>query len=387
MKVLFVDDEIQVLRGLERLLFDWDAEIDATFVPSGADALKCLANEQFDVLITDMRMPGMDGAALLAQVVERHPQVIRIILSGQADEATSSAAADYAHQFLSKPLEADLLAELLTHLAKLRRLLSDDSLRAALSALHGLPSPPRVYLELDRVLKGPSFTADQVVALVETDAGLTSRLLQLVNSSFFARRHPTTDIRSAVVHLGVRAIRQAILCGEVFGVNSAVGDLLGPLLEEMQMRALRTAKLAEFIGVGSRFARDAFVMGLLADVGQLALVSTRGSEWLDCLRESRRDGTVLEELELSRLGVAHPQAGAFLLGIWGVPFQIVEAVASHHRPESNPLPYLTPPAIAAISTALLEGRTLVPEYLNRLGVSERLGEWEMRAQQLREGQP
>ena len=88
LRVVFVDDEPYVLQALGRLLRPMRAEWHMEFASSAPAALEILAAGPFDAVVTDMRMPGMDGAELLDEVKRRHPHVVRIVLSGQADQAS-----------------------------------------------------------------------------------------------------------------------------------------------------------------------------------------------------------------------------------------------------------------------------------------------------------
>src|ERR1700751_643330 len=104
-RVLFVDDEAMVLSGLQRSLRPMRNEWEMAFVNSGAEALQLMEHEPFDIIVTDMRMPVMNGAQLLEEVKRRFPQCFRIILSGQADQETIMRAVDPTHQYLSKPCD------------------------------------------------------------------------------------------------------------------------------------------------------------------------------------------------------------------------------------------------------------------------------------------
>ena len=101
MRVLFVDDEPRVLEAIERTLFQLEMDWDVSFAEGGPAALAELEKAHFDVVVSDMRMPGMDGAALLGEVCAKYPHVARIVLSGQTDEAAAFRVVKVAHQFLA----------------------------------------------------------------------------------------------------------------------------------------------------------------------------------------------------------------------------------------------------------------------------------------------
>ena len=84
-RILFVDDEVMILKGLQLMLRSMRGEWEMEFVESAEAALRVLSQRTFDVIVSDMRMPGMNGAELLAEVMKRFPATVRLILSGYAN--------------------------------------------------------------------------------------------------------------------------------------------------------------------------------------------------------------------------------------------------------------------------------------------------------------
>jgi response regulator RpfG family c-di-GMP phosphodiesterase len=108
-RVLFVDDEPNVLEGIQRTL---RKQVDLQTASSGAEALRLIGESgPFAVIISDMRMPAMNGAQFLAKVREREPDTVRMILSGHADLEATIAAVNEGHiyRFLTKPCPTDRL--------------------------------------------------------------------------------------------------------------------------------------------------------------------------------------------------------------------------------------------------------------------------------------
>jgi DNA-binding NtrC family response regulator len=108
-RILFVDDDQDILAGLRNRLRAQRSRWDMVFVQSGYEALEELELASFDVVVSDMRMPLMDGAELLAQVKDRHPDVARIVLSGDAERDAVQRALPIVHQFLTKPCDGNVL--------------------------------------------------------------------------------------------------------------------------------------------------------------------------------------------------------------------------------------------------------------------------------------
>jgi len=95
------------------------------FAQSGTEALQMLATAPADVIVTDMRMPEMDGAQLLAEVERLYPQTARIILSGQCDRQTALTAVGPTHLFLTKPCDSARLIEVIQRVRRLSPVLSE----------------------------------------------------------------------------------------------------------------------------------------------------------------------------------------------------------------------------------------------------------------------
>lgn len=356
MKVLFVDDEPRVLEAIERTLFQLDADWEVSFAESGAAALALLEGAPCDVIVSDMRMPVMDGATLLSQVCEKYPKIVRIVLSGQTDEAAAIRVVRVAHQFLTKPCSSDTLQQVIERTRELRAWLSDERMQAVVGRIDRLPSTPRLFGELSKALDDENASADTVGNIVREDPAMSSKILQVVNSSFFSSATNISDVRAAVVRLGLKTIRNLALG---VGAFDAVGKFSGPkaaAVEALQARALSIAKLAGRIAQGREDADAAFMAGLVCDIGELVLSGNS--------QPDPDNGATAQ--------VTHAEVGAFLLGLWGLPFRIVEAVANHHNPTRNAYDRLGLPQIVWLAACLVEGQEPDPEYVARIGASELL---------------
>ena len=358
MRVLFVDDEPRVLEAIERTLFQLDLDWDVHFAEGGAAALLELEQVRFDVIVSDMRMPGMDGAALLTLVCEKYPHVARIVLSGQTDEAAAFRVVRVAHQFLAKPCSSETLRQVIERTGELRSWLSEERLQAVVGRIDRLPSTPRLFTELSRALDDEAASADTVAAIVRQDPAMSSKVLQVVNSSFFSSSGSTvSDVRTAVVRLGMKTIRNLALA---IGAFDAVGKQhahSGISLDALQKRSLAIGQLASRMAQGIADADAAFMAGLVCDVGELIPTAAPEAE----------PGVSNRSTAEPAGAVTHAELGAFLLGLWGLPFPIVEAVANHHAPQRNAHDRLGLPQIVWLAACLVQGTEPDPEYLKRIG--------------------
>ena len=188
-RLMFVDDEPFVLDALRRLLNRRRPDWDLAFAESGADALDEMKGKQFDVVVTDMRMPGMDGAELLDRVREHDPGIVRVILSGQSDRDAALRAVKVAHQFLAKPFDPPELEVALDRICGLNKLLLDPALRDLVGGVTSLPSTPRIYSMLVEQLSRPETSLDEVSG--DTQAGSGDVRQSAPNGAFRILWHPT----------------------------------------------------------------------------------------------------------------------------------------------------------------------------------------------------
>ena len=336
-QVLFVDDEPNILRGLRRMLRGLAGEWDMQFAESGAEALERLERAPVDVIVTDMRMPRMGGAELLSEVRERFPHVIRMVLSGQCDEAAAYSVAGSSHQFMSKPCNTETLAGAVRRALELRDRLGDDSLRAAIGSLGALPSPSRVCQDLIRELGAPHPSFKAVVEIVEGDVALSAKVLQLANSGYFGLAQEVSSPQQAMNLLGLETISALVLSHGIvsqFEDNGLPAAVCQRVTEHSLACARMARGIAEFEQLDRREASHAFVAGMLHDVGMLALAAGKGEAYLEVVRKADHDEARLLQLEQARFGSCHATVGAYLLSLWGFPGTVIDAVAFHHDPSA-----------------------------------------------------
>lgn len=338
MRVLFVDDEPRILKGLERMLRGLRREWDMTFVESGEEALRVLEDEPCDVVVSDMRMPGMDGATLLKEVKERWPRAVRIVLSGYSELEAALRVVPVAHQFLSKPCDAETIRQVVERSCALRDLLNSEELKDVVGRMDALPPVPRTYQALCAALVKPNVDVKEVADIVQSDPAVSAKLLQLVNSSFFGLARRVTEVSQAVTYLGLQTIRSLVLSLEVFREFSSNGSHPAIDLEREQTHAGLVAALSRRI-VEAEGRRDlvevAFTAGLLHDVGKLVLASRLPKTFAEVAAKAEAEGRAMVDVEEEMLGVSHGEIGGYLLGLWGMPVPIAEAAANHHRPHRS----------------------------------------------------
>lgn len=335
LRLLFVDDEPLVLQGLRDLLRSRRREWEMCFAESGEAALARIAERPFDVVVSDMRMPGMDGATLLTRVKERTPEAVRIILSGQSDADAARRAVPVAHQFLSKPCEPQRLKDAIDVALGLRALLEDARLRGLVGGATSLPASPNTWVQLTEALRRPDIALTEIAPLVERDAALAGRVLQVANSAFFALPRRVTSIGEAVRYLGTGLIRDLALVTGAFSSFPFDGRRAGFTPETLQAHSWLVARVARRVAAPP-VAQEAFTAGLLHDVGLLVLAAQAPDLAEAVVRTATERRLARTDAEREILGVTHAEVGAYLLGLWGLPLDLVTAVSRHHDEPAPP---------------------------------------------------
>lgn len=380
-RILFVDDEARVLDGLRQSLRSKRKIWEVAFANSGPLGLAELERGEFDVVISDMRMPGMDGAEFLSAVAARQPRAARIILSGQMDESAAARAAGVAHRFLAKPCDSQVLVEAITRTLALGQLLASERLRECIGGMPGLPSLPRVCVLLNQALADKNGSLKRVTQIIEQDTGVAAKVLQLVNSSFFGMSRKSMSVTQAVSYLGVNTLRNLVLANSLF-TELGSGDV--EFLEREQDNSLLVGSVAGQLLSNPEQVEIAVTAGLLHDAGKLAIACRLPDEYRANVTWARAQGMEVYQVERERLGVTHAGVGAYLLGLWGLPNEVIDAVAAHHDPWEN---LQTLDASAAVRIANELARALErsrsrpgtepdvpPEVLERLGLTERVAQ-------------
>ncbi|HXR37837.1 MAG TPA: response regulator, partial [Terracidiphilus sp.] len=359
--------------------------------PSGESALALMEASAFDVIVSDMRMPEMDGAALLTKVRDRFPGVVRMVLSGYTSLESALRAVPVAHQFLLKPCDPNLLRVTVDRACELKDLLGSDTILRTVGAMHGLPALPRTYAAMAEALSDPEVGLDRIGRIVEQDMSLAARVLQLVNSAMFGLRQRISTVRTAVSYLGTEIIRNLVLSVEAFRAFDGVAAIGGYSLEMVHAHAYLTARIASRLPAEKSVKETAGAAALLHDVGRLVLMARLPKEFARIARLARDQGRPLYDVEREVVGVTHAEIGAYLLGLWGLPLPIVEAAAFHHNPSQVPHQVFDCLAAVHVADALAHTQDSTPpgtgfaspsldrQYLADLGVADCITEWESMA--------
>jgi HD-like signal output (HDOD) protein len=386
--VLFVDDEPSMLRVLKLGMRSMAGSWDMHFVNSGDEALELIKQRAFDVIVTDMRMPGINGAQLLNHVLRIHPQTVRIVLSGYSDLSEVVGCIGLTHQFLEKPCTLDDLKDCLIRVTRVNDRLANEKLRSLAASLRNLPSLPELYLEIADALQSPTVSTQRIADIASKDPAIAAKLLQLSNSAFFGFSRKVFSVNEAIQLLGVGVVQSLALAVPIFSAFSRQKCPEFPI-DQVWEHSVQTGLIARRIygqHLGDALlGEEAFCAGLLHDLGQIILADGLPAEYGAALKESRKAHQPLHEMERELFNASHAEVGAFLLAVWGLPIPLVEAVANHHQPGRCGMQEICVAGIVHIANALQHSQSPHPElvpcpvdadYLKQVGLDHQFEIWQ-----------
>lgn len=381
-KILFVDDDPNVVQGLKRMLYKMRGTWDMFFTESGEEALKILSENDLDVIISDMRMPGVDGSQLLDIVSKQYPHTVRIILSGYSDKEMIMKSVKATHQFLLKPCNVETLKSTVERACALKDLLKNEALIKLVTGIKEIPSLPKYYNMVLRELQNKYPSLKKIADIISQDVTMTARVLQFVNSAFFSLPNKISSPQQAVTLLGINTLKALILYVQVFSTISTSLKSSGKSMEALWKHSMMVGNLAcEIAGAeaaGKTAEDDAFAAGMLHDIGKILLMEK------PCHISNLKEYTAKKkcsdlEAEYSLLETSHAEVGAYLLGLWGIGDHITEAVAFHHHPSRLNDDRFTPLTAVHVANALMKGDNYIQHidlgYLEKINLAGRMETW------------
>jgi HD-like signal output (HDOD) protein len=257
-----------------------------------------------------------------------------------------------AHQYLNKPFEPQQLEDAIDRCVQLHDLLHGARLRAIVGRMRQLPAIPRIYSALRSLVNDEKVTATEVARVVGIDPSIAARVLQIVNSAFFRLPRRITKIEQAVSYLGFTVIRNIAMSVEIF--SQWPSNVFGHLHQaKLQAHVRAVAAAACALTVKTSIADDTMLAGLLHDIGYWVLAQEFSAEFGASLELAAATAIPVHEAESRVIGASHAEIGAYLLGMWGLPYPVIEAVAHHHEPQRVTQSYFDVLAALTIAQSLV----------------------------------
>lgn len=329
-RILIVDDEAHIIKSLSRLFMDTDYEV---FTADSAEAgLKIIADEKIDLVISDMRMPFMDGYDFLKLVKEKCPNTIRVILSGYSEETTIFKAIlhDVAKIYILKPWDNTELLKRIAQLFETEDILKSRNLLNTINNIE-LPTIPSSYqCILSMIEKDYDITV--ITEEIEKDPAISSKLLHLANAAIYGLK--TGSVKKAAIYIGLQSLKNLMFSMSIINADST------PLSENEYMERLwkhsvLTSKTLHIIYqefLHKSIPEAAQSAGILHNIGEIVMLKNYKSAFYQLRNSSLNSNISIIDAEKTEYTVSHQELGGHLANWWGLPFQIVEVALFHHNP-------------------------------------------------------
>ncbi|MDB6021182.1 MAG: hypothetical protein JWQ04_1039, partial [Pedosphaera sp.] len=384
-RILLADADAQTLASFrEAMGQDWQVKA----VPNGTVALLEMEKEPSDVVVADLDLAELDGGELLNRIQAAYPKAIRFILGRETDRERMVKQVLGAHQFLGKPLENSALKNFVEGALALENWVPRNSIRELVRRIRTLPTMPTLYLEVMALLKSPDATTEQIGAIIAKDMAMMTKLLQVLNSACFALPRKINDPAEAVGILGFETVSSMVMTIKLLSQYDKVKPVYFSI-DRLWRHSTEVARSAKQIALlhteDHALAEAAFTGGLLHDLGKVVLASNFDEQYRGAQSLARKQKLAPWEVEKEIFGASHGEIGAYLLGLWGMPLELLEVAALHHHPSNGSKKEFTPLTAVHVANALeyelnpdKEGMivsTIDEDYLREIGVFEHLGDW------------
>jgi len=386
-RILFVDDEPRVMYGLRYMLHTMNKKWDMEFVTGSKAALEVMEKRPYDLIVADMLMPEMYGGDLLEEIRKKHAGVVRFILSGYSNKEMIIRSFGATHQYLAKPCNAEILKGMVAQVLYLQEQLPDESLRTAVLDMKALPTLAEREDALLKALDTDGIAIEEVAEIIGSDVAMTAVVLHFVNSAFFGLRHKIENIEHAVTTLGIETIRDMFTKGEILdrlAPEQAEAFGVANLYTHSCNVSARAGRIMQSLSENQALTNEAVMAGMLHAIGILILVAVREG-YAEIFEKYRSGQTSLAEAEAEMLGTSYAKVGGYLLGIWGLPEGIVDAVYHHLTPSECANATLSPLTAVHVANILEMERLLGPDspvlppldmdYLQKVGAQDMLEKW------------
>jgi HD-like signal output (HDOD) protein len=380
---LFVDTDNYMLKALRRV-FRREQQWQVHYADGAQKALEILATHPVKILFTEIPLENTSGLDLLRQVQAQYPDVVRIILSGYTSQDVLIESVGVAHQYLGKPCEDQQLLDTLLRAFTVRKLVGNEGLKELVAGLTGLPSLPSLYVEIMAELNREAPDLERVGEIISQDLAITAKVLQIVNSPYFGLMQEIQSPARAVGLLGLDMVRAMVLSAGTFSKFKSV-RAAGFSMEALWQHGLQTAGFAKCLAQAHsaplKVEDAAFIAGLMHDIGKLLLAANKPETYENVLTRAAEREETFQEAEMAVYQADHGELGGYLLGLWGIPDEVLQAVAYHHAPRQGRDKGVTALTLVHVANAFSnQGADLAEADFDRMGLDrdylEAAGVWE-----------
>ncbi|MDO6446316.1 HDOD domain-containing protein [Colwellia sp. 1_MG-2023] len=368
MKVLLIDNKSKSLTHLNDLLKQQLCQTASVTEP--LTGLKLLQKHNFNVVIVADDISKTTVVNLLKAITIKFPKLIRIAHVSKPIAKVNH----YAHYVFTSPVEPISVINTVLSFQGNHKKITKDIIVKSVAKVKALPSPPKVYLQLNAILKNANTDSDKIADIITQDPALAAKVIQTANNIFGQSDKPLSSIAEAITKLGVDTLSCIVMTAEMFSYQPDIPNF--SLIDE-QAHCLATARFAASL-VSSELKQDTLLAGLLHDIGKLVLFEIDMALTLKFFANDARTSDAIE-LEEKIFSTDHTQIGAYLLHTWSFPYYLIDAVLNHHQPKKLLGKQLGISQAVYLANCLLEEKDVDNEFLQHFNLTEKIEQLKQKA--------
>lgn len=328
---MFVETSGEVLKRMKTSLMRTRTDWQILFMADASAALDLICERKVGIVLANFGMDIVSCEEFFNRLRNKAPEVIRIgLLPDQAKENITRSL-EYAHECIATHCDISQMETLIARsLYVWEKASLNPRFAKLMSNLHTIPTPPAIYFDIRDELESPTGTVKTVSRIAAKDPAITSKLLKVANSGFYASPSTITDLEDAITLLGMDLVMALVMSAHLYNQL----PIPGLKLDELWKHSIAVAILAKEIAAHAKGSPAIIsictISGLLHDLGQLIFLANMPDTYYPMIRNARGNETKLLELELEEFGIGHPEVGALILSIWNLPEEVVQAIAGHH---------------------------------------------------------
>ncbi len=351
-RLLFIDHDPAVLDAYRQALASMSTLWTIDCVQSKSEAVAAATQNPPDILVAALEADEEKDLDALSQISKAAPHAHAFIAINEERTARLQATLETNWRYLPRPCPADRLLFECQRCLALDSWLENPLIKEIVASRAEFQSLPPLYLKIVSLINSPHASTDQIAEAISTDLAFSSKVLETVNSSFYAFEDKVSDIAEAVSILGLDSIKNLALAIQLFnraGQSAERHALVNELWHHSVSVAVVARRISLYETEDSKSAEEAYSAGLLHDIGKLVLLDAAPEAFAEARHLSRDDSIPLWQAETQTIGCNHAELGAYLLATWDLPEALSEAAALHHQPVNRCRSGF--PAVAAVYVA------------------------------------
>lgn len=372
MKVLFVTTNEKDIATVETVFARGSHQV--TIIDNVESALELCKSLTYDVVMANERQPtAITGNEFLSHVAQLCPNAIKVYVSENSD-----VRCKHAHQQFVTPLDRAEFIQTIESFSRTNSTITKKQIVDAVAEIKTLPSPPKVYMQLNNLLQDQTTDSQKIAEVIIQDPALVAKVLHFANSSAMSKGKQVKSIPEAITKMGLDTLCCIVMTAELFSYEP---NIEGYSLIDEQLHCLGVAKLAASI-VKPDLKLDALLAGLLHDIGKLVLFEIDHSltkQFLK-LKFSNMENSPLER---KIFGTDHCQIGGYLLHQWNFPYEIIEAVVLHHSKDKQLRKSFGVSQAVFLADKLIREQDIDEDFINHYKLDAVMEKLEARAEKLR----